>query len=259
VSDYLTKLFSLEGRKAVVTGGEGVLCGQMCHALARAGAEVMVAGVHAENGAKRVAAIEAEGGKAHFHSTDVTSRESLQKLCDTACEKMGQVDILINGAGINSSVPYFEIEAADWDRVLGINLKGLHLSCQVFGKHMTERGTGAIINLGSASAEIPLSRVFAYSVSKAAVVNLTKNLAREFAPSGVRVNSISPGFFPAEQNRKVLDADRIASIMARTPMNRFGEPHELDATIILLASETGGAFITGANFIVDGGFGCMSI
>jgi NAD(P)-dependent dehydrogenase (short-subunit alcohol dehydrogenase family) len=134
------------------------------------------------------------------------------------------------------------------------------LSCQVFGKHMVERGNGgSIINVGSISGLTPLSRVFTYSASKAAVHNLTKNLAREWAPHRVRVNTLVPGFFPAEQNRKVLTSDRVADILGHTPTGRFGEPSELVGASVLLASEKAGAFITGAELVVDGGYNAMSI
>ena len=124
---------------------------------------------------------------------------------------------------------------------------------------MVERGRGSIINVGSMSGLIPLSRVFTYSLTKAAVHNLSKNLAREWAPSGVRVNTIVPGFFPAEQNRRVLTPDRVAAVMGHTPMNRFGEANELVGATLLLAGDGAGSFITGAEIVVDGGYGSMTI
>src|SRR5262249_59387885 len=147
----------------------------------------------------------------------------------------------------------------DWDKILNVNLKCTHLACQVFGKHMIAAGGGSILNIGSVSAHTPLSRVFAYSASKAAVVNLTKNVAREFAPHKVRVNALCPGFFPAEQNRKILDPERVKNIMRHTPMGRFGEPSELVGAVLLLLSDRAGRFITGADFFVDGGFTAMTI
>jgi NAD(P)-dependent dehydrogenase (short-subunit alcohol dehydrogenase family) len=134
------------------------------------------------------------------------------------------------------------------------------LSCQVFGKYLVERGQGgAIINVGSMSALTPLSRVFTYSLTKAAVHNLSKNLAREWASKGVRVNLIVPGFFPAEQNRKVLTPERVASILGHTPIKRFGEAKELIGATLLLASDTAGSFITGEELVVDGGYASMTI
>jgi NAD(P)-dependent dehydrogenase (short-subunit alcohol dehydrogenase family) len=132
------------------------------------------------------------------------------------------------------------------------------VACQVFGKLMLASGGGSIINLGSMSGIIPLSRVFTYSATKAAVHNLSKNLAREWAAQGLRVNTLVPGFFPAEQNRQVLTPERVASIMGHTPMKRFGEARELVGATLLLASEAG-SFITGTELVVDGGFASMSI
>jgi NAD(P)-dependent dehydrogenase (short-subunit alcohol dehydrogenase family) len=259
LTDYLTKLFGLEGKKAVVIGGTGVLCGRMCHALAAAGAEVVVAGRSEEKGAARVHAITQEGGQARFLPVDGSSRESIQSLFDASLDQLGGVDILVNGAGKNSATPYFEIADAEWDGIFETNMKSLHQSCQIFGKHMSEQKSGAIINIASISTPVPLSKIFAYAASKAAVVNYSMNLARELGPSGVRVNCLSPGFFPAEQNRKILDQERVSKILTRTPLGRFGEPAELDAAVLLLASERAGAFVTGANLVIDGGFTATSI
>jgi NAD(P)-dependent dehydrogenase (short-subunit alcohol dehydrogenase family) len=130
----------------------------------------------------------------------------------------------------------------------------------VIGKDMLDRGTkGSIINIASVSAGRPLSRVFTYSLSKAAVLSLTQNLAREWATRGIRVNALSPGFFPAEQNRKVLTPDRVENIMRHTPMARFGSPEELAGAVLLLASPKAGSFLTGHNLLVDGGFTAMTI
>src|SRR5271154_2705964 len=198
------------------------------------------------------------GGKADFFSCDTTSKTGLQKLLADVLAKLGRVNVLVNGAGVNSPTPFFDITEEEFDKIITVNLKGLVLACQIFGKHMVEKGSGSIINLGSASGLNPLSRVFTYSASKAAVHNISKNLAREWATQGVRVNILVPGFFPAEQNRKVLNPDRIATIMAKTPMKRFGEAHELVGAALLLASDAG-SFITGTELVVDGGVDAMTI
>ncbi|MFZ9933696.1 MAG: SDR family NAD(P)-dependent oxidoreductase, partial [Chthoniobacterales bacterium] len=164
----------------------------------------------------------------------------------------------VNGAGVNSPTPFLEISDEEMDRIIGINLKAVMVACQVFGARMLGSGGGSIINLGSMSGIIPLSRVFTYSATKAAVHNLSKNLAREWAAEGLRVNTLVPGFFPAEQNRKVLTPERVASIMGHTPMKRFGEARELVGATLLLASDAGG-FITGSEIVVDGGFASMTI
>ena len=252
-------LFSLEDQVAVVIGGTGVLGGAFCETLAGAGAAVVVAGRSQARGEERVRAIEEAGGKACYLSVDATSRASIEQLLAATLEEYGRCDMLVNSAGVNSADPYFEIEEADFQTILDTNLKATHFGCQVFGAHMTREGSGAILNIGSVSSHLPLSRVFTYSASKAAVVNLTKNIARELAPSGVRVNCLCPGFFPAEQNRKVLTPDRVETILGKTPLGRFGEPAELAGAVLLLLAPVAGRFITGAELYVDGGFTGMSI
>lgn len=251
---YLENMFGLSGRTAVVVGGTGVLGGALADGLAKAGAFVVVAGRGADRGEARVAGIRAAGGDAAFVSVDAVDRESVKALLGATIHARGKADILVNCAGVNSSVPYFDIPDDDFDKVLDTNLKSTHIGCQVFGGHMAATGGGAILNIGSVSADKPLSKVFIYSASKAAVVNYTKNVARELAPQGVRVNVLCPGFFPAEQNRKILSPERTAQIMSQTPMNRFGDPEELLGAAILLCAPVAGSFITGAEVYVDGGF-----
>lgn len=253
-----SELFSLTGKVAVVIGGTGELCGAIAEAYARAGAKVALVGRDAGKAKTRMDAIAKDGGKSEFFSCDTTSKAALEKLLADVVAKFGAVDVLVNGAGVNSATPFFDIPADEFDRIINVNLKGLLFACQVFGKYLVGRKSGSIINIGSASGLNPLSRVFTYSASKAAVHNLSKNLAREWATQGVRVNILVPGFFPAEQNRKVLNPERIALIMSRTPMARFGEAHELAGAALLLASDAG-SFITGTELVVDGGFDALTI
>lgn len=257
--NFLEDLFSLKGKTAVVIGGTGVLCGEMASGLAKAGASVAIVGRSAEKAAERIAEIERAGAEAFFVPADVSDRASLESLLAQVIAKKGTVDILVNGAGMNAATPIFDITDEEFARIIDVNLASILRSCQIFGKHMLENGGGSIINVGSISGLGPLSRVFTYSASKAAVHNLSKNLAREWAEQRVRVNTLVPGFFPAEQNRKVLNESRVASIMGHTPANRFGEPNELIGATLLLASEKAGSFITGIEMIVDGGFSSMSI
>ena len=259
VESFLRGLFGLEGQVAVVVGGTGVLCGAMAEGIAQAGAQVVIAGRDTAKGAERVEAIERVGGQALFVPVDVTSRESIESLLAATLKQFGRVDALVNGAGVNSAGNYFEARDDDWDRVIASNLKAVHWGCQIFGQQMAGAGGGAILNVASVSSHLSLSRVFAYSASKAAVVNLTQNVARELAPVQVRVNALAPGFFPAEQNRKILDPARVEKILAQTPMNRFGNPEELVATTLLLLSPRSGSFITGATYYVDGGFTAMRL
>ncbi len=259
-ADYLSSLFNLAGKVAVVIGGTGELCGAMAEGLAGAGAEVVLVGRSLEKAKARLARIAALGGTAWFHPAEATSKAELEKLRDVVLEKTGRIDIVVNGAGINSATPFFDITEEEFDRILRVNLKSVFLGCQVFGRYLVERGQGgSIINLGSMSGVVPLSRVFTYSATKGAVHNLSLNLAREWAPHKVRVNVLVPGFFPAEQNRKVLTPDRVASIMGHTPMQRFGEARELVGATLLLASDAAGSFITGEELIVDGGYHAMTI
>ena len=252
------ELFSLTGKVAVVIGGTGELCGAMAEGFAAAGATVAMVGRDAAKAQVRLDRIAADGGKAAFFPCEATSKAGLEALLAEVVAQFGPVDILVNGAGVNSPTPFFDITEAEFDKIITVNLKGVVLGCQVFGRHMVAKGSGSIINLGSASGLKPLSRVFTYSASKAAVHNLSKNLAREWATQGVRVNILVPGFFPAEQNRKVLNPERIAAIMAKTPMKRFGEARELIGAALLLASDAG-SFITGTEMVVDGGYDAMSI
>jgi NAD(P)-dependent dehydrogenase (short-subunit alcohol dehydrogenase family) len=166
----------------------------------------------------------------------------------------------MNCPGKNSPTPFFDLTMEEWDSIMEVNLKGVVLACQIFGKHMVDAGQGgSIINISSVSSDPPLSRVFTYSASKAGVNSVTKFLAREFASARVRVNAIIPGFFPAEQNRKILSPERTASILGHTPMGRFGEADELQGAAVFLASEQASSFVTGALIRVDGGFGSMTI
>jgi NAD(P)-dependent dehydrogenase (short-subunit alcohol dehydrogenase family) len=254
------ELFDLSGLAAVVIGGTGVLCGAMARGLAAAGARVVLVGRNAAKAEEHLAAITAAGGQARFIAAEATSRDDLARLRDDVLANEGSLDILVNGAGINSPTPVLEITDEEFHKIIEVNLGGVLKACQILGGAMLDQpGGGSIINLGSISGLGPLSRVFTYSASKAAVHNLSKNLAREWAPRGVRVNTLVPGFFPAEQNRKVLDPARVQTILGRTPMGRFGEAGELVGATLLLASPRAGSFITGIELVVDGGFDAMTI
>ena len=259
-TDYLYQLFNLTNKTAIVIGGTGELGKTICKTLAGAGAHVIVLGRNEEAGKQCVDEIESKEGSAVFLPFDVTNENDFKSVVSELRSQNREADILVNGAGINSATPFLEITDEEWDRILIVNLRAVRLGCQIFGAYMLEQKTaGSIINIASLTSIKPLSRVFTYSATKAAVLNLTENLAREWATSNIRVNAISPGFFPAKQNQKVLTEDRIASIFTHTPMNRFGKPEELSGAILLMASNTAGSFLTGANIVVDGGFMAMTI
>ena len=191
---YLGKLFGLNGQVAVIIGGTGELCGAMAQGLASAGAEVVLVGRNPEKAKDRLAKISEAGGKGWFHAAEASKKAELEGLLAEVLKRSGRVDIVVNGAGTNSPTPFLEIKEDELDRILTVNLKGVFFGCQVFGKYLVDQGRGgSIINIGSVSGVVPLSRVFTYSASKAAVHNLTKNLAREWGPHRVRVPRQSPG------------------------------------------------------------------
>ncbi|HUY32525.1 MAG TPA: SDR family oxidoreductase [Pirellulales bacterium] len=266
-------LFDLQRESAVVIGGTGVLGGAMAEALAGAGARVAVVGRNEERGAQRVGQIESAGGRAMFKAADAGDRDSLCAARDAIADAWGPVSVLVNAAGGNRSdatlppgADFCQLPLAAWRGVFDLNLvSGVLLPCQVFGQSMLAAGRGSIVNIASMSGMIPLSRVVAYSAAKAAVINLTKFLAREWATQGIRVNSISPGFFPAEQNRGLLFkedggySERGGRIVGHTPMARFGEPRELAGAVVWLAAPQASSFVTGQNIVVDGGFSAVTI
>jgi NAD(P)-dependent dehydrogenase (short-subunit alcohol dehydrogenase family) len=253
-------MFSLDGLVAVVIGGGGVLAGEMATGLAQAGADIAIVDVSEQGAEARAAAIRGLGRRAIGVRADATKKADLQASLDAVLSQLGRVDILLNAAGVNSGTPFFEIGEEEWHRILDIDLKSVFLACQVFGKAMVDAGRGgSVINISSASSSPPLSRVFTYSVAKGGVNQITQFLAREWAPYKVRVNAILPGFFPAEQNRKLLTEERTASILTHTPMGRFGEASELIGAAVYLSSPRAASFVTGSILRVDGGFLAMTI
>jgi NAD(P)-dependent dehydrogenase (short-subunit alcohol dehydrogenase family) len=262
------KLFDLSQEIAVVIGATGVLGGAIAEGLAAAGARVAILGRNRERGETRVQAIRNAGGEAEFFLANAVEHRSLAQAEAAVTKRWAAPTVLVNAAGGNDprvtvtpENPVENIALQDWVDNFDLNLVGgVLVPCQVFGPGLTARRRGSIINLASVSAHQPLSRVMAYSAAKAAALNLTQFLAREWAPQGVRVNSITPGFFPAEQNRKLLYTEdgqptaRTRAIWGHTPMGRFGEARELVGAAVFLASEAASSFITGTDVRVDGGF-----
>jgi NAD(P)-dependent dehydrogenase (short-subunit alcohol dehydrogenase family) len=262
--------FDFGGKTAVVIGGSGVLCGALALALGQQGAAVVVVGHGNLDKAEAVAGqIVAQGGQATAMQADVLSKESLAALAQRTLETYGRIDILINGAGgakkeatTSQTLSFFDLpeDAVRW--VFDLNFMGTFLACQVFGRHMVEQGSGAILNIASMGAYKPLTRSVAYSAAKAAIVNFTQWLAvhfsQEYTPQ-VRVNALVPGFFLTEQNRFLLLDEargeltaRGQSIVDHTPMARFGQPEDLVAPALLLLSDAA-PFVHGTTLVVDGG------
>ena len=266
-------LFDLQGETAVVLGGTGALGGALAEGLAQAGAKVAVLGRNRERGQARVQSIRQLGGQAEFFFADAVHRESLKTAHQDLSKAFAAPTVLVNAAGgndpkvtVTAERRFEQIDLADWQSNFELNLVGgVLLPCQEFGPAMVERGRGSIINIASISAHVPLSRVVAYSAAKAAVLSLTTFLAREWAAKGVRVNSITPGFFPGGQNRRLLfnedgtPTPRTNAIWGHTPMARFGEPRELVGAAVFLASHHASSFVTGSDIRVDGGFLAQTI
>lgn len=267
-------LFRLDDDIAVVIGGTGELGGMMAEALGAFGAKVAVVGRSVERGGARAGVINEAGGTASFFAADSLDANSL----DAARQAIqawagGPASILVNAAGgnrpeatIGPGGDFCKLPLEAWRDVFDLNLVGgALLPSQIFGQDMIDAGVGSVINIASMSGMIPLSRVVAYSAAKAAVINLTMWMAREWSTTGVRVNAISPGFFPAEQNRKLLFNDdgsyteRGGQIIGHTPMDRFGKPEELAGAVVWLASRRASSFVTGQNIAVDGGFASVTI
>jgi NAD(P)-dependent dehydrogenase (short-subunit alcohol dehydrogenase family) len=267
------RLFDIRGSTAVITGGSGGLGSVMALALAKAGVRVAILSLHAASSAKVVEAIQAESGEAIGIACDVLQRSELEHAYTEVLKTFGPIDILINAAGGNSAqattsvdTSFFDLDVRAIESVLGLNFTGTLQSCQVFGRHMADRGQGCIVNISSMSGLRPLTRVPAYSAAKAAIVNFTQwlavHMAQEYSP-GIRVNALAPGFFLTEQNRYLMvDADgkmtpRGQAIIDHTPMGRLGTPEDLIGTLLWLVSPAS-AFVTGTVIPIDGGFSAYS-
>lgn len=281
--------FDLSGKTAVVTGGGGVLCSGFSKTLAEAGAKVAVCDLRLEAAEKVAAEIRENGGEAMAVEMNVLDKASVEAACAKILEKYGAVDILLNGAGGNNpkgtttrdNLTPEEVEALDADGtiegvktffdldpegisfVFNLNFLGTLIPTQVFARGMAKTG-GTIINVSSMNAFRPLTRIPAYSGAKAAVSNFTQWLAVHFAPVGIRVNAIAPGFFLTDQNRTLLTnpdgslTARADKIISHTPMSRFGVPADLDGTLLWLADRDFSAFVDGVVIPVDGGFAAYS-
>lgn len=256
----MSKLFDLTGKVAVALGGNSTLGGSIAKGMAEHGAKVAIVGRNIDSAEDVAKEINDAGGEAKAFKADVSELSTVENAAKEIEQWAGGWDILLNAPGMNSTTPFFELEPEEWDKIMDVNLRGVVFATQIFAKKMVEQERGgSIINISSVSSTTPLSKVFTYSASKAAMNNVTQFLAREFAPHNIRVNAIIPGFFPAVQNRKILSEDRVNSIMGHTPMERFGEPEELQGAAIYLASDKASSFVTGELLRVDGGYGSMTI
>jgi NAD(P)-dependent dehydrogenase (short-subunit alcohol dehydrogenase family) len=249
-----SQLLSLEGRVAVVTGGTSGIGRALSLGLAEAGAQVIATARRQQQVDETAAEIENLGRQTLRLTSDVCVRTSLETLLAAVLDRFGKVDILINCAGRIKRTPTLTMPEEEWSAILETNLTGTLRACQIFGRHMLDRGYGRIVNIASLNSFVALNEVAAYAASKAGVASLTRSLAVEWSKKGVTINAIAPGVFRTELNAQLLDSTpRGQELLMRTPMGRFGKTEELVGAAVFLASD-GASFVTGQTLVVDGGF-----
>jgi NAD(P)-dependent dehydrogenase (short-subunit alcohol dehydrogenase family) len=243
----------LTGKASIVTGGGQGIGRAVCLAFAKAGADVVVADIVPEKAKEVSEEIRAMDRKSLPLEVDVSDQNQVKEMVKTAADTFGRIDVLANVAGIAKKSAIEDVSEADWDEVIGVNLKGTFFCAQLVGKEMIKQGGGSIINLASVAAHTPQINLGAYSPSKAGVLLLTKLMAVEWAKYKIRVNALSPGPIRTPLTDAIYHTDELRKTRARAiPLNRFGIPEEAANAVLFLASDAS-AYITGHSIVIDGG------
>jgi 3-oxoacyl-[acyl-carrier protein] reductase len=249
----MSAYFDPSGRVALVTGASQGLGRRFAEVLAGAGAAVGLASRQTDKLQAVKDQVESRGGRAFAVALDVTRSETIEQALATVEDELGPIDVLVNNAGTAIAKPFLQQSEGDWDKVVGTNLRGAFFVAQEGARRMAERGRGSIVNVASVLGLGVMKGLTSYGASKAGLIHLTRVMAAELARSGIRVNALAPGYIDTDMNRDFFETEAGRKVIGRISMRRLGRPEELDAGLLLLASDAS-SYMTGSVLVVDGGF-----